>query len=196
MRLYIICHTSHKTNHLCLTTLFSQDAECNANSQSRQTGENFSGIALTYDNSLAFKFSFSRSALSVSRSLSANFSLSPSGIDYPTHFISPLCLSPFLFLLPSFALFLRPAIFSTLSHTHTLTHLIRLTVCPCGDNREYSVVTYNNMCPITWCYQPLVRAKPWSFVSLLSRLWAITGSDGRHATQLATLTSSTFPRPV
>ena len=45
MRSHIICHTSRKTNHLCSNTLFSQDAECNANSQSRHTGENRSGIA-------------------------------------------------------------------------------------------------------------------------------------------------------
>ena len=46
MRFHIICHTSRKMNHLCSTTLFSQDAECNANSQSRHTGENRSEIAL------------------------------------------------------------------------------------------------------------------------------------------------------
>ena len=44
--LHIICHTSHKMNHSCSTTLFSRDAECSANSQSRHTGENRSGITL------------------------------------------------------------------------------------------------------------------------------------------------------
>ena len=32
MRFHTICHTSRKTNHLCSTTLFSQDEEYNANS--------------------------------------------------------------------------------------------------------------------------------------------------------------------
>ena len=57
VRLHIICHTSRKTNHLCSTTLFSQDAECNANSQSRHTGENRSGIALATNLSVSTSLS-------------------------------------------------------------------------------------------------------------------------------------------
>ena len=42
MRLHI-CHVSRKTDHLYSVTLFSQGAECSANSQSRHTRENRSG---------------------------------------------------------------------------------------------------------------------------------------------------------
>ena len=53
MRFHTICHNYRKTNHLCLTAPFSQDAEYNTNSQSRQTGENRSGIALATNLSLS-----------------------------------------------------------------------------------------------------------------------------------------------
>ena len=106
-------------------TLFSQDVECNTNSQSRDPGENRQGIAFTANISLSTSL-FSRSlvlcSLGLSRSLSLPLSLS-------------LCLSLCLSLsrsfyptrvIPSLCLFLSPSL--TPSHSLYPTHFISLSL--------------------------------------------------------------------
>ena len=120
VRLHIICHTSRKTNHLCSTTLFSQDAECNADSQSRHTRENRSDSLS--QQILLFRhlfLSLSRSALSVSRALSSltlshalflclslllshspsvQLNLSPLSLSFSPSSLLSFSLFPFIFL--------------------------------------------------------------------------------------------------
>ena len=109
VRLHIICHTSRKTNHFYSVALFSQDAECNANFQSRHTGENRSGIAFTTN-------------LSLSTSISLALLLSSRCL------LRSVLLFTYLSLCHSFTFFsLSSSLFSSVSLSHTLTHSIILT---------------------------------------------------------------------
>ena len=140
---HFICHTSRKTNHLCSTTLFSQDAEYNAKSQSRHKGENRQVIALATNLSLSISLLISLSlALSLallSRSLAffsfSSLSLSHSicssdGPSIPLSF--PLSVSVYLLLSVSLSFshnhsLSRSDSLISLFLSHELAHSIRIT---------------------------------------------------------------------
>ena len=120
MGLYIICHTSRKTNHLCSTTLFSQDAECNAKSQSRHTGWRESPRnKLLFDTSFSFDFSSYRSfALSLcSLSLSRSFI----SVSISLYLLLRWSLYPSLFPSLYYVCLSPPLDFSLFTHNHSLT---------------------------------------------------------------------------
>ena len=77
----------------------------------------------------------------------------------------------------------------------------RQQIWGCGDNREYFVVTYDDICPVTLCYQPHKRAEPWSYVSSLGYepLRARMGGRRPIARPLhrhgCPVSSGHFPRP-
>ena len=136
-RYHIICHTSRKTNHLCSTTLFSQDTECNAKSQPRytDTGYNRPGIALATNIflfRLLFLLLFRPLALLLSRSLA----LSLYSLGLLRSLLLHLCLYLSLSVAQTVPLFLSlslslyvccpslPLAFS-LCLTQSLTHSIR-----------------------------------------------------------------------
>ena len=104
-----IFHYSHKMNHFCSITPFSNDTDHNNNSQPRHTGENRSEIALATN--IFFVFSFSRTSLKLSLSF-CFFSLSHS-----LTVSCSLCRSLFLFL------------FLSCSYTHELIQYCAVLYC-------------------------------------------------------------------
>ena len=139
-----ICHTSRKNESLYLIALFykmqnvilllSQDRPEKA---AQRNCSYLSMTTLSLSTSLSLAFSISRSALLVSHvfSLTLNLSLPLSRIVYPTHFILPLCLSPFLFFTLFCSLSKSFSFFCSFSHTHSLTQsdsfrvLLSLSLC-------------------------------------------------------------------
>ena len=119
MRLHIIFHTSRKTNHFSSTTLFSQDSECNANSQSRHTGKNHSGIALAAQPSLSISLSLFLSLCSLG--------LSRSSISVSILLYLWLRKSLYNYLFPSLYFCLSPPLAHTTTHSLDLTHFIYLS---------------------------------------------------------------------
>ena len=116
-------HTySHKMNHFCSITPFSNDTDHNNNSQPRHTGENRSGIALATN--IFFVFSLYRTSLKLSPSFSF-FSLFHSlTVSFS------LCRSLFLFL------------FLSCSYTHELIQYC--AVLYCTDKIGWQLLNYFN----------------------------------------------------
>ena len=127
---HFICHSPRKTNHLCSTTLVSQDAECNANSQPRHTGEIAQNCSAC-DKSFSFDFPFSHSLALLSWSLALYHLCLYLAIFFfaSLYFTQSICHS---FLSPSLLLSFSLFPFISLSHflyflSRRVTSLIRLT---------------------------------------------------------------------